>query len=370
MRVGPFEFYDYLAVCVATAALLAVIPFVIPFRGRTLMRFLLGGIAIAVTMSIAVMPLGATSFEGIHVAYGILTWSFPAMGVAAVVSTFISRMQVQRGVSLPLGILCIIPAFVGYYATNIEPKRLAVDHYDVGTPTSESKRLRVVVISDIQSPEVGDFERRAARTAARQEADLILSPGDLYSGEDDPFPQQFEAFRELIKSMDAPFGTYFVPGDHDGDDMLPALVEAGGKTFLQEHLHEVRVRDLRVGILGLDTDYSSKNANQLMADLAARDDLDYKIVLEHRPDVIFNTPAGIDLVVAGHTHGGQVRIPFIGPVVTLSDIPREQAAGGLFDYPGNRKLFVTRGIGVEHGNAPVVRFNAKPQVAVLNINVP
>jgi predicted MPP superfamily phosphohydrolase len=77
---------------------------------------------------------------------------------------------------------------------------------------------------------------------------------------------------------------------------------------------------MRIGIVGLDADFTTANATALLADLAARTDLDYKIVLDHKPDAIFNTPPGIDLVVAGHPHGGQVNIPRFGPVMTLSYI--------------------------------------------------
>jgi predicted MPP superfamily phosphohydrolase len=370
VHVGPLEFSDYLVACVTLTAVLGVAPFAIPKRGHTIRRFLIAALIVTVTTACAVAPLGPGSFEGLHVVYGILTWSIPAIGLAAIIAALVQRTCMRRSIALPIAAIMLLPAPVGFYATNIEPRSLVVDHYEVDPKALGAMGVRVVVISDIQSPGVGEFERKAARTAAEQQGDLILSPGDLYSGEDDPFPEHFDAFTELVSTMDAPFGTYVVPGDHDGDEMLPAIVKAAGKTFLQEELREVQVQGRRIGILGLDTDYRNFEAPRLMRDLAAREDLDYKIVLSHKPDVIFDTPTGIDLVVAGHTHGGQVNLPFIGPLVTLSEIPRAQAAGGLFDYPGERKLFVTRGIGVEHGNAPVVRFNAKPQVAVLHLHIP
>jgi predicted MPP superfamily phosphohydrolase len=147
-------------------------------------------------------------------------------------------------------------------------------------------------------------------------------------------------------------------------------VNAAGKTFMQEDVKVVDAKGMRIGIVGLDTDFTTENATALMRDLAQRTDLDYKIVLDHKPDVIFRTPPGIDLVVTGHTHGGQVNLPFFGPVMTLTNIPRDQAAGGLFNFPEGRQLFVTRGVGVEHGGAPIVRFNDTPQIAVLDVSVP
>jgi uncharacterized protein len=70
--------------------------------------------------------------------------------------------------------------------------------------------------------------------------------------------------------------------------------------------------------------------------------------------------------VAGHTHGGQVRIPFIGPLATLSAVPRSWAAG-ITDLPSGGKLFVSRGIGMERGNAPRMRFCCRPELAVIDL---
>lgn len=366
MKVGPLPFHEYLILAVATTALVGIIPILLRAKGRTLLFCVPVGLA---TLVFFLQPFSPLSFAGIHVLYGVFTWSIPAVGLTLIVTALFKRSGIQPRHAIALGAVLLLPGFLGFYATNIEPKMLEVDDFTIQKDTPTSERLKIVVVSDIQSPSVGAFERKVARTVTQQQADIILFPGDLYSGEDEPFPQHFDEFTDLVSNLDAEFGTYFVPGDHDGDDTLPAIVEASGKTFLQEHLQVVQVRNARIGILGIDTDYSSKSANALLAELAENDELDFKIVVSHKPDVIFNTPSGIDLVVAGHTHGGQVQIPFLGPVITLSDIPRRQAAGGLFDYSGGRKLFVTRGIGVEHGEAPLVRFNDKPQIAVLDVTL-
>jgi predicted MPP superfamily phosphohydrolase len=363
MHVGFIPFELYLGVLVVVVSIVGALPFLLP-RNPRLFPFVLCELALIV---VALIPLGAVSFGGIHVLYAVLTCCVPAIGVVALVSLAARRRTDHRRVFTVLAVLFLLPAPFGFYATNIEPRQLVVHHEQIGT---NGQPLRVVVLSDIQSPSVGAFEKKVVKTANDQQGDLLLYAGDLYSGEDNPFPKHFDAFTKLVSDMHMPYGTYVVPGDHDGDDKLPTIVGAAGKTFLQEQLQVVKVRGMRIGILGLDTDHSSPSAISLLHDLAKRTDLDYKIVLEHKPDVIFNTPTGIDLVVAGHTHGGQVNIPFIGPVMTLSSIPRKQAAGGLFEYSGGRRLFVTSGAGEEHGGAPLVRFNDKPEVAVLDIAVP
>ncbi len=73
-----------------------------------------------------------------------------------------------------------------------------------------------------------------------------------------------------------------------------------------------------------------------------------------------------DLLVAGHTHGGQVRLPFIGPLLTFSSVPRAWAAG-VTALPGGRTLIVSRGTGMERGSAPRLRFNCRPQLVMVEV---
>ena len=68
-----------------------------------------------------------------------------------------------------------------------------------------------------------------------------------------------------------------------------------------------------------------------------------------------------DLLIAGHTHGGQVRLPLIGAIMTLSRIPRRWAAG-LTDLPGGGRLLVSRGTGMERGNGDPAAFPLSPRV--------
>ena len=81
-----------------------------------------------------------------------------------------------------------------------------------------------------------------------------------------------------------------------------------------------------------------------------------RIVFGHQPDYVIPLTAagGVDLALAGHTHGGQVALPLFGPPYTSSPLPRRYA-GGLHDYQGTL-LHVSRGVGMERGPAPQIRF--------------
>ncbi len=91
----------------------------------------------------------------------------------------------------------------------------------------------------------------------------------------------------------------------------------------------------------------------------------FHVVVGHVPNFALGKVEA-DLLVAGHTHAGQVRLPLIGPLVVNCRIPRRWAAG-LSDLGGGRKLLVSRGIGMERGFAPRLRFLCRPELAVIDL---
>ena len=91
----------------------------------------------------------------------------------------------------------------------------------------------------------------------------------------------------------------------------------------------------------------------------------FHIVLGHSPDFALGN-IDADLLVAGHTHGGQVRLPFLGPLLTMSHVPRKWASG-LTELAEGKTLIVSRGIGMERRDAPRVRFLCRPQLVFVRI---
>jgi predicted MPP superfamily phosphohydrolase len=92
----------------------------------------------------------------------------------------------------------------------------------------------------------------------------------------------------------------------------------------------------------------------------------FHIVLGHAPNFALGDVQA-DLLVAGHTHGGQVRLPWFGPIVTFSSIPRSWATGAT-RLSGNRWLVVSSGVGLERGPAPRLRFLCRPEIAVIHVD--
>lgn len=294
------------------------------------------------------------------------------------------RVTGPAGAALVLGLLA---GAVGVWGSVIEPYRLEVDRpAPLALPETRagSDPLRIGVLTDLQTVHVGDHESRAVDLLMAERPDLILLPGDVFQGSREQFDRELPALQELFGRLHAPGGVFIVHGDVDPaisapnefesphsvrlSPAVPTLDEVVRGTDVQVLRQEVvfiRVGDRMVQIAGSLLDPGPEGTGRLVEQFSRSPEV-VRILLAHRPDVVLDLPDGIspDLVVAGHTHGGQISVPFVGPILTLSDVPRHVAAGGLHPLEGTH-LYVGRGVGMERGQAPPVRLGVPPNVGIL-----
>lgn len=311
--------------------------------------------------------LGVGLFGFVCLAYVDLVVVVPALGVALLAG----RKWVARPV-LVLSTLALLMAPVGIYATYWEPFNLKIETANVPVAPTRSGRspLRVGVLTDLQTRRVTDHERKAVERLNATKPDLILIPGDVFQGDDDAFERERPALQDLLMRLSAPGGVFLVQGDVDrGIGRAERIVEGTGIILLFNESRQINIGDRRLTIGGVELEYASREARRLVDDLeSAPGEEDVRILVGHRPDVVsrLHPSSRVDLVVAGHTHGGQVVLPGFGPLLTLSDVPRRVAAGGLHVMDGNR-IYVSRGVGCERGQAPRIRFLCPPEVSVLTV---
>mgnify|MGYP003394654221 CR=1 FL=1 len=130
-----------------------------------------------------------------------------------------------------------------------------------------------------------------------------------------------------------------------------------------------QLRGREIALCGAELDSGSEAVRDAVGKLEKTgDSMTLRILLSHRPDIALGMrpDSNIDLVVAGHTHGGQVQLPFYGPPITLSFVPKQVAAGGLHRMSGNW-IYVSRGVGHEQGQAPCVRFLCPPEISIISL---
>jgi uncharacterized protein len=257
-----------------------------------------------------------------------------------------------HAVGLVVGTAAIVALAV--HAFVVEPRALAVTRYELQS-SRVPQRFRIVVVSDLQFDAFGDYERNALRRAVDERPDLLLFTGDYVQAANElPLIEEAHAF---LKSL-APnprFGVYATEGNVDGRGWTRTF-DGIATTFGPMH----SVTSGPVSVTGLDLRDSFDPSIEIARAPG------FHIVVGHAPDFSLGH-VDADLLVAGHTHGGQVQIPFLGPLITLSAIPRREAAGGLFPRRDGSTLVVSRGIGLERGLAPRLRLNCRPEIVVIDV---
>ena len=336
----------------------------------TLPRVLLAGAVLAfIVLGQAVVAVLVTVsfFLVVALAYAALMIVVPATGVVLILAAR------RRVVTLPVRILAwsslvLIPIFVD--ATFIEPFRLVTERVDVPLAAERAlpRPLVVGVLSDLQCVRVGDRERDAVARVMAAQPDLILLPGDLQQAGYDHRDEIGAQLRALFAPLHAPLGVWYVEGNTEDTAQARGLLAGTDVRVLDDEVVHVEHGGCACTLCGVDLGISSLAQGALFEIEKQPGEQDIRIVLAHRPDVALamQPDSRVDLVVAGHTHGGQVQIPFFGPPITLSRVPRAVAAGGLHDLDG-RRIYVSRGIGWEHGHAPRVRFLCPPEVTLLTL---
>ncbi len=330
------------------------------------MALVVAGMTTVVLIALGLVG-GTGPFVAMHVAYFGVVVTVPLIAVGTLV---LARAELRPSL-VGACVLCLVPVPLGVYASHVEPGWLRVDH--VAVPVSDQRAgagaVRVGVLSDMQMATVGEHERRAVRQLMEQRPDVILVPGDLFHMEPARFEAQLGALRELYSQLHAPHGVYVVPGDVDGLAMLQRVTEGTDLQLLVDTTTRIDVRDRQLLVGGVGGRHDDVGAATVRAALMAEPaDGAITVQLAHRPDAVLELPPAsrVDLTVSGHTHGGQIVVPLVGPLLTLSDVPRHVARGGLHDIAGNR-VYVSPGVGAERGGAPQVRFLNRPSVAVLGL---
>jgi len=308
-------------------------------------------------------------FGRLHVAYLYVFVTLPVVGVFLLVPVALKRFEVSRAVTV-VAVCCAVLAGVGFYATHIEPFWLRTDRASLDADVlAGGDEIRIGVLSDLQATGVGDHERAVVRRLMAESPDLILISGDLFQSDGLDFDAGAPAMRDLLGELEAPGGVFVVKGDVDSPERIRDLIRGTDVQWLDNEVVTTDVRGLPVQIAGVPVEYASPSARAVIGQLDDTDDgSGLRLVLAHRPDVIDVIPeGGADLVVAGHTHGGQVQLPFFGPPVTLTGVPRDVAAGGLHEVNG-QAIYVSAGAGMERHNAPQVRFLTRPSVGMVTVS--
>jgi predicted MPP superfamily phosphohydrolase len=264
-------------------------------------------------------------------------------------------------------ILLLIVTVVGW-AFVIGPNRLVVRHetLQIEQWPSSLANLKIAVLSDIHAGGAFIDERKLRLIVERTnqlQPDLIVILGDYISGGRNHHDMNPEVFAPFLKDFRAPLGVYSVLGNHDwwydGQKVRRAL-EANGIKVLENEVARLETRGTSLWLVGLaDLWTRPQRIGDTIANVPAGEPL---IAITHNPDIFPQLPQGVSLLLAGHTHGGQVRFPFIGTVTTVSRFGDRYVGGHIVE--NGRHLFVTTGIGT---SIYPVRFGVPPEIVLVTV---
>ena len=307
-----------------------------------------GGLAVVLAAA-----LGDRAFGSLRLlAYGWFGYLAAMLAAAAV-----SLARPRRRAAVLFAALFLSVELIALDAFLIEPHWLDVRRVRLAS-SKIHQPITIAILADLQTDEIGAYERSVLDRVMAAKPDLILLAGDyIQEFDNDSRRRLHRELRAALKEIGfrAPLGAFAVRGNVDSDGWRKSFEETQVTTTNSTRSFDVG--ELRLTALAIEDSFSPS--------LTVAHSDRFHIVLGHCPNFALGQ-IDADLLVAGHTHGGQVRAPLVGPLVTLSRVPRGWAAG-VTELAEGKTLIVSRGIGMERGPAPRLRFLCRPELIFVEL---
>ncbi|WP_026583083.1 metallophosphoesterase [Bacillus sp. J33] len=257
-----------------------------------------------------------------------------------------------------------------YYSREIEPRLLDITTHKISNKTIPKAfdHVKIVQFSDTHLGFHYDLDQleELIMKLNKQEPDIVFFTGDLM---DEP-NKYLEASRvaPLLEKIKAPLGKFAIYGNHDhggyGSDIYKSIMEKAGFILLMNESHKIDVSGSSIHIIGIDDAMLGRPDIKLAVENIK--DPSYKILLSHAPDLADGASSfGIHLQLSGHSHGGQIKIPFFGALVKPPYAERYHE--GFYEIGSQEPLtlYVNRGLGTTR--LPF-RFLSRPEMTVFTLH--
>lgn len=256
----------------------------------------------------------------------------------------------------------------GFYASFIEPFTLKTSVWSVSTKKWPYQHaLRIVLLTDVHmiSPWMTSHHLETiVEETNKLHPDLVLLLGDYVGTHPFGFQLKPEVGLAPLKSLSASCGVYAVLGNHDlhGSNGWPEALIKTGIPVLQNRAVPVNCRNNKFWIAGLEELWWQHT--DIVKTLAQITDSNPVIMMMHNPDSFPNIPQSVALSVAGHTHGGQVKMPFYGSVAAV--IPSKYGTRYVYGHvvEEGKHLVVSSGLGM---TALPIRFLTPPEISIVTL---
>ena len=269
-------------------------------------------------------------------------------------------------------IVFIILSLTAVYARYIGTSGFITKEYVIDSTIPDGfDGLKVVHFSDIH------YNRAISLSKLKQivdeinliNPDIVVFTGDLIDKDCELTDKDYNNLTNLLLKINAKYGKYAVIGNHDfikDKDKVIDVFNGSNFKYLDNDYEMLYDKDMQtIFIGGLSTiSYEQEDLNKTLGYLNEHDNINYKIVLVHEPDISKQIASNynVDLILAGHSHNGQIRIPFIGAIYTP---PHAKKYYDNYYQIGSTDLYISSGIGVSVING---RLWNKPSINFYRIN--
>lgn len=259
-----------------------------------------------------------------------------------------------------------------FYAFQIEPYRLKVNEYYLNEKQQSGEPVKIVQFSDVHIKEDFTYKNldKVVNSINRQKPDVVIFTGDLY----DNYAKYHDNKNIIaaLQKIEAKYDKIAIWGNRDYGGgavrQYENIMKQAGFTLLKNENRSVTFENgKKILFTGLD---DSMLGEAYMPDTTKTEDAKYHVLLSHEPDTVGDyTDYQYGLALSGHSHGGQVNIPFLPAInekaVSATSLSTKYA-GGMYslDSGGDKKIYVNTGIGTTHISA---RFGVVPEISVFYI---
>ncbi|MBQ6626401.1 MAG: metallophosphoesterase [Ruminococcus sp.] len=261
----------------------------------------------------------------------------------------------------------VVLCFVTYII--LENNTISLTQYDINSDkVSNGNKLTIVHVSDLHNKEFGKDNKRLLKKIESCNPDIIAVTGDII----DSYHTDVDVAITFMQKASEIAPCYFIPGNHeqrvpDEYNTFKEELEGFNVTILENEAVEFTQKEDTFSLIGLIDpnfvfDYPTGYISTQLSTLSADDN--YTVLLSHRPEYFETyTSFDVDLVLSGHAHGGQFRIPFIGGLFAPDQGAFPKYDSGMFS-DNNTEMIVSRGLG---NSVFPFRLNNPPELITITI---
>ena len=300
-----------------------------------------------------VLLLFLLAVAGVYMAEASLValWAYRRLREKRTGNIFLSKPALVIHVLAAIGIICFLYGWV------VEPKWIEVNIIPIQTDKLNTASFRIVQMSDLHCDRKPRNEKRLVALINQLSPDVIVFTGDALNR-----ASALPLFKDTMRNLKASLAKLAVRGNFDRHHKGLDYYSQTGFELLEATTVTLTKSDEMISVSGLSCD-NPAGLSSVFEDVPPER---FSIFLYHFSDLVESLEGlNVDLYLSGHTHGGQVALPFYGALITLSKFGKKYESG-LYNV-GDTILYVNRGIGLEPLPAPQVRFLARPEITVFDI---